>query len=466
MKRFKKLGKISILLIICLALLNFGASCRKGGDKEALEAFKPIRLVYWSVWNDSYDLSEVISSYKAMHPNITIEFHKIPFEDYETELIDALAEDRGPDIFSIHNTWTAEYQNKILPLPPTTTLAYKFLKGTIKKEEVVQLVTKKSLIAPDIKKKFVDVVEKDVVLNNQIYGLPMSLDTMVLYYNQDILDNKGVPLPPTSWQQFEEHVHHIKEVDEDGKIVLAGAGIGSGQNVTRSFDLLSVLMMQNLTTMASDGGKVIFDLIPEVLKGKVKIAPGVSALEFYTKFADEFYDYYYTWGQQMPNSLDAFINGQSAYFFGYAYHLPTIYNQAQKLNFGIAPLPQIEGNPKVNYANYWVETVSKKTENQDAAWDFVQYITNKDNVMQYLTKKQKPTALRALINDQLNDPTMGVFVEQVLTAKSWYHGLNPASAEKIFVEMIDDVVAGKSTSSEAIKNTVKKIQQIWSGKAK
>lgn len=466
MKKFQQISKVSIAIVICLALLNFGASCRKGGDKAALEAYKPIKLVYWSVWNESSDLSELIASYREIHPNITVEFHKIPFEDYESELLDALAEDRGPDIFSIHNTWVAEYQNKILPLPPTTTLAYKFIQGTIKKEEVVQLITQKSLLGTDIKKEFVDVVAKDVVLAGQVYGLPMSLDTMVLYYNQDILDNKGVPLPPVNWQQFEEHVHHIKEVDDDGKIILAGAGIGAGANITRSFDLLSVLMLQNLTTVVSDNGTVMFDLIPAVLKGKVKVAPGVSALEFYTKFADEFYDYYYTWDKQMPDSLTAFINGQSAYFFGYAYHLPLIYNQAGKLNFGIAPLPQIEGNPKVNYANYWVETVSKKTENQDAAWDFVQYIASKKNVMKYLIKKQKPTALRALINEQLNDPTMGVFVDQVLTAQSWYRGLKPNSAEKVFVEMIDDVVAGQYTSAEAVKNTVKKIQQIWSGKSK
>lgn len=461
MQKLFTISKLALAGIICLSLINFGASCTKGGDPLAIAAYKPIKLVYWSVWNSSYDLNALTTAYKAIHPNISIEYHKIPYQDYEKELLNALAEDRGPDIFSVHNTWVQEYKNKILPIPATTKLASKFVQGTIKKEEVVQFVTKKSLTPADIEKQFVEVVGKDVLLDQQVYGLPLNLDTMVLYYNKDILDNKGIPLPPATWQDFEEQVHKIKEVDADGKIVLAGAGIGMGKNVARSSDLLSVLMMQNLTKMVADNGEVMFDLIPAQLKNKVKVAPGESALEFYTKFADSLYDYYYTWNDKMPNSLDAFINGQSAFFFGYAYNLATIYDKAPKLNFAIAPLPQIAGNPKVNFANYWIETVSKKTKYQDAAWNFVQFISNKDNVKQYLDAQKRPTALRALINDQLNDPIMGVFADQVLTVKSWYRGSQPNEAEKIFIDMIDSVALGKSTAHEAIDIAVKKIQQTW-----
>jgi multiple sugar transport system substrate-binding protein len=461
MSKFFKFGKPFLALAVCLSLVNVGASCTKGGDPAAVAAYKPIKLVYWGVWNSSSDMSALISAYNKSQPNVAIEYHKIPYADYEKELVDALAEDRGPDIFSLHNTWVTAYQNKILPLPATTKLAKKYITGTIKKEEVVSFVTKKSLTVADINKQFVEVVGKDVIVGERVYGLPLNLDTMVLYYNKDILDNKGIPLPPATWSDFEEQVHKIKEVDEDGYIKLAGAAIGAGKNIARSSDLLSVLMMQNLTTMVSDSGEISFDLVPSVLKGKVKVAPGQSALEFYAKFADPLYDYYYTWNQKMPNSLDAFINGQAAFFFGYAYHLSTIYDKAPKLNFAIAPLPQIEGNPKVNFANYWVETVSKKTKNADAAWDFLQFITNKDNVKQYLDTQHRPTALRSLINEQLNDPLMSVFADQVLTAKSWYRGAQSNEAEQILIDMIDSTVAGKTTARDALDLAVKKIEQTW-----
>jgi ABC-type glycerol-3-phosphate transport system substrate-binding protein len=461
MSKIIRVGKMSLIIAICLSLVNVGASCTKGGDPAAVAAYQPIKLVYWGVWNNSSDLSDLIAEYKKIQPNVSIEYHKIPYADYEKELVDALAEDRGPDVFSIHNTWVTAYQNKILSMPASTKMARKFITGTVKKEEVTQFVTTKGLAPADVIKQFVEVVGKDVIVDNKVLGLQLNLDSMFLYYNKDILDNKGIPLPPASWQDFEEQVHKIKEVDEDGNLKLAAAAIGAGANVARSADLLSLLMMQNLTKMVDDTGKVSFDLVPAALKGKVKVAPGQSALEFYTKFADPLYDYYYTWNQKMPNSLDSFINGQTAFFFGYGYNLATIYSKAPKLNFAIAPMPQIAGNPKVNFANYWVETVSKKTKNADAAWNFLQFITGKDIVKTYLTKSQRPTALRSLINDQLNDPVMGVFADQVLTAKSWYHGMQPNQAEQIFIDMIDNTVAGKTTAADAVNLAVKKIAQTW-----
>jgi ABC-type glycerol-3-phosphate transport system substrate-binding protein len=147
-----------------------------------------------------------------------------------------------------------------------------------------------------------------------------------------------------------------------------------------------------------------------------------------------------------------FISGNLAIMFGYAYDLPTIKAQAPKLNFSIAPLPQIEGNPptNINFANYWVEVVSKKSKQQNEAWDFVQFITAADQARTYLAKTKKPTALRVLVPEQRDDDEIGVFAGQVLTAKSWYKGKNPLAAETAIKEMIEAV----------INNPLEKIQDI------
>ena len=79
------------------------------------------------------------------------------------------------------------------------------------------------------------------------------------------------------------------------------------------------------------------------------------------------------WNNFMPNSLESFMAGKTAFFFGYSYHIPIIKAQAPKLNFEITQVPQI-GNP-VNFANYWTETVSKKSKHVDEAWSFILFIT-------------------------------------------------------------------------------------------
>jgi ABC-type glycerol-3-phosphate transport system substrate-binding protein len=155
-----------------------------------------------------------------------------------------------------------------------------------------------------------------------------------------------------------------------------------------------------------------------------------------------------------------FAQGKLALFLGYAYHLPQILNQAPKLNFGIAKLPQIEGNPQgVNFANYWVETVSAKSKYTAEAWDFIQFATKAEQAKLYLDKVKKPTALRSLINQQIDDMDIGVFANQVLTAKSWYRGIDSAAAEQIFAAMIDNAVSGSDTLDNLINLAANKVQQ-------
>jgi len=451
--------KIFSLMVLLLLLLTTGFQC-KILPSEVGKLMEPIELTYWRVWDDEDAFEEIIQAYQLIHPNISIKYRKLRYEEYEDTLIDALAEDRGPDIFSIHNTWLNKYKSKIKPLPEEITLAYQYTKGTIKEELITESRTTPTLSLRSLKKDFVDVVYDDVVLrdeNNQeiIYGLPLSVDTLALYYNRDLLNNSGIPEPARFWDQFQEDVKRLTLQDKQGNFIQSGAALGAGSNVSRSFDILSVLMMQNGTQMVTKNGSAMFHDTPEGQSGSG--APGVDALVFYTDFASPA-KVVYTWNSAMPNSLDAFIQGKTAMFFGYAYNLPTI-KAKEKLNFDIARLPQIDGNPEVNYANYWVETVSTKSKNSDAAWDFIQFATKAENVTHYLDKANKPTALRALVSSQLEDLELGTFAAQVLTAKSWYRGKDAEAAEKIFNDMIEAVLLGNLKVKDIIQLAANKITQ-------
>jgi multiple sugar transport system substrate-binding protein len=216
-------------------------------------------------------------------------------------------------------------------------------------------------------------------------------------------------------------------------------------------------MMQSGAIM-SDADKILFNTAPNPSTNDY---PGADALSFYTDFADQTKESY-SWNDTLPNSLDMFMSGNLAIMFSYDYDLATIKAQAPKLNFSIAPLPQIEGNPptNINFANYWVEVVSKKSPNVDVAWDFVQFITKEEQAKIYLAKTNRPTALRSLVESQKTDNDLGVFANQVLTAKSWYHGKNVQAAEDAIGEMIDSVSTTTTANIQEIVNTgAAKVQQ-------
>lgn len=426
--------KVLLIFILFLLLLTTGAGCKK---QTVEEATKPVTLNYWRVFDGQDDFAEIIQRYNAQHPYVTINYRKLRYDEYEEALLNAFAEDRGPDIFSIHNTWMRKYESKLEPLPSQTTMIYQVSQGTIKKELVAEKRVIPSINLKELKQNFVDVVYSDVVINNKIYGLPLSVDTLAMYYNQDLLDASGVVEVPQYWNNdFQQTVKKITKLDLKGNILQSGVALGTARNIERFSDILSVLMIQNGAIMMSDSGQILFNTVPANSQNK-NYNPGQMALRFYNDFADPVKEVY-SWNADFPNSIDAFASGQVAIIFAYSYHLPIIKSKAPKLNFLIAPLPQIEGSiSPINFANYWVEVVSKKSKYKNEAWNFIQYMTRAEQAKTYLDKTKKPTALRSLISEQKKDLDLEVFADQVLTARSWYKGKNPILMEGFFSEMVE-----------------------------
>ena len=458
-------------LILFLALPSFlltaGLGC-KAPDATTVERSKPVTLNYWRVFDDEDAIRPLITAYQKLHPNVTINFKRLTYDEYEQTALNALAEDRGPDILSLHNDWLVRWEPRLLAAPPALSVAYQEEQGSIKKELVWTVKTVAAPTPKQVKNDFADVVASDVViptpqsdprmpLVDKVYGLPLALDTMVLYFNRDILNAAGIAAPAAQWQDFQDQIKKLTKLDETGAILSSGAAIGTSNNVNRSSDLLAALMMQNGAPMTDQNGVVAFDKLPAEMTGRAA-TPGAEALVFYTDFANPEKEVY-TWNAKMPNSLQAFINGQTAYYFGYAYDLSAIRATPHPPNFGIAPFPQIQGNKPVNFANYWVETVSKKTKYPNEAWDFIQFITQAQQVQQYLTRAKKPTALRSLVNSQLEDLDLSTFASEVLTAKSWYHGTDPFAAEKALNDLVNSQLAGEADTQRLLEIAAAKINQ-------
>lgn len=451
--------KITILFLLAVMMMTSGLGC-KTQDKATTASMQPITLVYWRVFDGPDAFEEIIRNYKALHPYVNIQYRRLRYDEYEKELLNALAEDRGPDIFSIHNTWVKKYQTKIEPMPETTTMVYPIVKGTVKKEVVPELRTNRSLTTREIRDNFVDAVNKDVILEDgKVYGLPLSVDTLAMFYNKDLLNNAGISEPPKYWNRdLLQAVKKLTKQDPKRGLIQSGIALGGSSNIERHTDILTLLMMQNGANMINDQGRVSFHLIPEFAR-LTGYNPGLEALRFYTEFANPAKEAY-SWNGELRNSLEMFTSGNLALMFGYSYHIPAIKAAAPKLNFSVAKFPQIESSTTINFANYWVETVSKKSKYKNEAWDFIQFMTKAEQAPSYLKVAKKPTALYALVDTQKSDNEIGVFVEQVLTARSWYRGQNVFAAETALKEMIDAALTSPADKIQVlVNNTAAKIQQ-------
>ncbi len=457
---------ISFLLIFCVFSLS-GCGC-----KPATQTRYAIELEVWGLFDDSDVYGDIFSLYTSYVNNniVKINYRKFTPDTYKKELVDALATGQGPDVFLIHNTWLPVFGDKVVPAP-------------------VQILDEKRF-----KENFVDVVSDDFLYQGQAYAAPLSVNTLALFYNTDLLNEAGIVSPPSNWEEFVNCSKKITRISGGNNINRSGAILGTAYNINRSTDIISVLMLQGGTQMVDLSRKIsAFDNI--VKSGEQNISAGENALDFYTQFAKNSSPMY-SWSSDSHYSLDAFSEGWAAMMLNYSWNIATIEAKSPNLNFSVAPLPQLEGNRIINYANYWAFAVSKnktidaeyaKTKNLTQvsnevrtaeAWKLISFLTTKptgtlldvakkknvvpgnyDPTIEYLKKTYAPAARRDLIEIEKNDPRVGVFATQNLTAKSWYQA-DPEAIEAIFLNMIDEVNKGKATVRDAIKSAGVRVTQL------
>lgn len=459
MKLFKnKKNKFKLHYFVFLSLiliLSFsGFSCRCG----ELESPEPFTLVIWNLWDDSDVYEDIIKQFEEMYPYITVKYYKKELNDtgtgtesgYELDLLEAIASDKGPDIFAIHNSWLPKYQDKLVAAPDA---AFSGDEGY-----------------PFFKDIFVDSAVYDFQDDrNAVWGVPMSVDTLAMYYNKDILNSAGVAYPPRTWTEVKEAVKKITKLNENrSEVIQAGAALGTSNNITRPQDILSLMIMQQCGSVscmtANDKSSAIFN--QDIEDGDSKFNPGENALQFYTDFADVTSPVY-TWNPDIFKdegynyAIDSFAAGKVGMMFNYHHFIPTLEKKNPGLNYDVAAMPQIkDSNVRVNYSNYWGFGVAKSSANQQGAWRFLQFLTNENIAKQYLDNTGNPTSMRAFYEGYYSAyEKVKVFVDQSLTAKSWYKA-DALAEDKILQDMITNVVVNNLPVEEALNDGVREINTI------
>lgn len=464
--------RIFILLIVILIpaiplILLFTGVIRRNPPNVP-----PVTLRYWTIFDAKDDVQGIIDAYRARHPYVQIEHRVVDFATYGDALLQALARDQGPDILSLPASWLNGYRDLLTPLPAQYAVyEISAREGFLRRQAELRLVSKEGLSLQRVQRDFVDVVPPDIIFDGHIYGLPLSIDTLALYYNRDLLNRAKIVEPPTTWDALVKMVENLTATDAQGTIIRSAVGMGTGKNVTRASDILSLLLLQNGAQMVDPSGRsVTFHLAADE-----DLNRGEQAITFYTDFANPNKEVY-TWNVNQPESLDAFLTGKTAFFLGFSYHRPLIDAAATPLPYGIAPVPHINadgtdaaadqfGNPKaVNIANYWVEAVMQKSKNPAVAWDFLQFAAAEGRVESYLEKTGRVSALRSLLARQQGDLDLEVFATQALTAVSWYHGTDAPKMEEALTAMADAIVAKTAGVSQAAELAARQIQQTLAGR--
>lgn len=422
------IGGLVLLAVVIFVLYKLFA----GGSKQSVSsttdsttsqtATKQITLTYWGLWEPKEVMGDVLKDFETAHPGVLVNYVKQSPQDYRDRLQSAMASNQGPDLFRFHASWVPMLKTNLAPVPNSV------------------------LSASQFQSSFYPVVSKQLQLNGNYVGIPMMYDSLVLYYNKDILTTADAQ-PPKTWAELRELAVKLT-IKSGNTITRGGLAIGNASNVEHFSDILALLMLQNGADPADPTTKEAQD-----------------ALKFYTNFVTTTP----VWSDQLPSSTAAFARGEVAMMFAPSWRAHDVLALNPQLNFGTVATPSLS-DKNISWATYWAEGVNAQSTQKTEAWELLKYLSS-DEVLKKLYSNQsqvrafgEPYPKKSMVAD-ISSPYLGAVYEHADEAQNWYmnsythdNGVNDQII-KYYQDAINAIIAGKDME-EIVTTLSQGISQI------
>lgn len=502
-----KMTKKRLTLLILLLVFSITACRIKACDKPPAPPPTPVpnmfdkcspnkvcNVVLWYTFGNQatenyYQALSKQYSQLPKHQNVQVSvLNKVGYTNYLAQLREKRGTSEAPDVYLVRNDWLNKFEKeKIIPI--TDVALRNATTGTA--DVYNNIYELADLFLPSLKEDFLEegtgmptttsspVAPTAVVTPNpqktavstqktgKLYGLPVFYQGLALFINKKIIAdynraNQDTPITlpsanePLGWVDFAAMAIKLTKTQDgwlkyvtptlgDNKtnvnksnIQSYGTALGTGKNVFYATDLLNILMMQEgIPIVSADKNKAAFD-------DQNFLDPAAKVLAKYVSYS-------YLWDPNYESSIKAFKDGRVAMLFARSYNVQEILANPE-LDAYIVPLPQVqkENNSKWITDNfYWSFVVNKDTKYPDVAWDFIKFITAKENLKKFDLEVQHPTTRLDLVPDLKQntdyDRLFGVFNSQLPYVKSIYKGKSDVF-EAVFQDAIEQVNQKKDTS--------------------
>lgn len=281
-------------------------------------------------------------AYMKEKPGVTVKVEVLPFDQLFQQIQVRLSSNSAsPDVMYVDGPVVASYgaQNFLAPMD--------------------SYFNKAELDA------FIPAVLKTSYYQKKLLATPVCSSSMVLYYNKDLLQKAGVPIPggdPAKRLTYEQLAQYAQKatVRQGGRVTSWGLTF---HQADKPYQLLPLVQSLGGEAIGEDGLSV---------KGVIDSPAWVKAMQYYGDLHNKL-------GVSPKGNVDGwqlFQSGKAAFFIGVPYFGGSSPDAAKKFNWGFAPNPYFAGGVPVTTTDCWHIGVNKNSANIAASADFVKYLTN------------------------------------------------------------------------------------------
>lgn len=431
------IGLVAVLILVALGIFTGVIPGLGGGSLE-----KTTKTSIWIPESKYEYLEKIISfDFKKENKKIQVTVAKIPDDEYEERIINALAANNAPEVWFLPHNSLLKHRDKIALMSFLTIPERTFIDTFIDAGEIF------------IKKEDSS-IEDDI---GGIWGLPFSIDPLVLYWNKSLFSSDGIARPPETWDEFMRDAKTLTKFDSVGNIIVSGASLGEFSNIKHAKDIISLFILQTENPIID----------PDTMKVTLgdsmglPLDPTSSTIRFFNEFSNPKKPSY-SWNYNMANSQDAFASYKLGMYMGYASEYPVIIEKNPHLNFDVAEIPQIRGGKiKATFSNIDALVLSKYAARSSAAFKLMTYLVSSDVQEKVQESSQIPSARRDILSKSTDSAKLAIFARSAIKTRVWLDP-DPDETYEIFKNMVESVRLGQKTLSTAVKDAKNKLQNVLS----
>lgn len=425
MKSLLTLRPFQVVLIAIFVLFAFGGlylfAIYKGFGNSA---DKIGTVVIWGTLPQAAVTAEINALTNSNKEYGKVSYVQEQSADFDSDLGNAIASGNGPDLIIISQEQLLSEEGKIVPIPFSSIPERTFV-NTYLPEDSLYLTSSGS------------------------YAIPYLLDPLVLYYNQNLLASNGIATPPTTWEAVTGLAPALSKVNTGESILQSAIAFGTYTNIEDARAILSLLFLQAGNTITSNSSLGIRSTLAVGATTLDGTPPAISALNFYTQFADPSRTVY-SWNSAISSAQQAFLTGKLAFYVGYASEEPFIKAANPNLNFDMAPIPQPQtATNSVDYGLAYAFAIPKASQNPKGAYAVATALTSGNYLPIAANAASMAPANRYLLTPPASDLYAPVYYPEALVAQGW---LSPAPSvtDGIFSSMISSITSGQLQAPDAL----------------
>ena len=363
-----------IILVLLLAALALGACAKQPEASQAPAAEKPaaeqsqaqepkaeepaaeaVTIRVWTHQNNAFNsgYQALADKYMEEHPNVTIKFESFDYDTYIQTLQTALPAGTEADVLQMFGSWVCSYADGgNLAEVPTNVIS-------------IDDAQNKILAAP----------MGGYICDGKLYGIPQeyNIEYGAVMVNTKLADEAGATNYKEGWKDWDAFIEDAKKltVVQDGVMTRAGFNFTSSDGIATMFHSL---ILQYGGQYLQDGTYTV--TTPE----------GKKTLELMKRLVDEGLVDPVLFNDEENWVGDSYFEETSAIGLVGPWAIPEYsgdYPEVAAVTKYVR-LPSVGDKPVFAAASGWGLTVSANSKVQDAAWDFVKYVTlNADNAVSW-----------------------------------------------------------------------------------